>query len=293
MIAENPRATVGDNEAPDYAKQITAQMARDYPTLEPAVNELLAQAREAPKEINDDETAASVGKIIKDLRDVTKRIEAYHGKEKEPFLRGGQGVDQFFFGLWEKCARRIKTAKGGAADILQARVDDYVQRKIAEQRRINEENQRKAQEAADNARRAREAEEQAQRDAVAAAARARKPENVEAHEQKAAGHEQAASTARIDEEVARDNLLDARQMSGAKSADLVRYRDEESGVLLTAKQVPYVEMVDASKLDPVALWPFIKDKEKLAALTAWAKITQHKRQMAGAIIEMRDTGVIR
>jgi hypothetical protein len=59
------------------------------------------------------------------------------------------------------------------------------------------------------------------------------------------------------------------------------------------RQVGYAEIVDKMALDPVALWPFIKEDHALAALKAWAKTSSFKKQMTGAVVEMRDESVIR
>ena len=56
---------------------------------------------------------------------------------------------------------------------------------------------------------------------------------------------------------------------------------------------PYVEILDASKLDLDKLRPYLPQEALLKALRAWARITEHKQPMAGAIIEMRADTVYR
>lgn len=286
----NPRATIGDNQAPDYAQKVTDRMADEYSASIEEADRLLAEARECPKEVNDDVTFGKFGALVVKLRDMSARLKAYHQAEKAPYLRAGEGVDNFFFGLMSKLARRNKGDIAGAADVLSARADVYNQRKLAEERRIREETERKAREEAAEQQRIAQENERKRIEAEQAAERARKPENVEAHLQVADQHAAAAAVASANVEIAQDRLVDARIAVAAKPADMVRTR-HETGVLSTMRPEPHVEITDASKLNATLLWAFVKDDQKLQALKAWAKITQHKTPMEGAIIEMRNKTV--
>lgn len=277
----------GHNKAPDYGTIAAQEMTEKYSKLAKTIQELLAEAAALPKEVNDDETMGLYAKLVKRFRDISGQLEEHHGVEKEPYLRGGQAIDRYFFGWLEKVARRKKTDKAGAADILQARVDDYMQRKAAAERARRDEELRKAQEVERQATAKRLADEQAARDRLAAAERAKKPENVEAHRDAAADHAAAAIESKADETVARSTLADAAEAAGAKTADMVRTRVSDD-TQVTMQQVSYCEVTDVDKLDAVALWPFIKDDAKIAACKAWAKTTGHKRKMAGAEIGFRD-----
>jgi len=84
---------------------------------------------------------------------------------------------------------------------------------------------------------------------------------------------------------------DARIDTTAKAADMVRTR-LDSGSLVTMRQVPFVVIDDLDGLDMAALWPFVKEEHKLAALKQWAKVTGHKRAMKGATIKMVDETVV-
>ncbi len=276
----------------DYAAETIDQLSRDYGHFEAAVTEVLDQARTLPATVEDDETQGRYAATIKSLRDLNDRIEGVRISEKEPHLRRGNAVDSWFGAMKAKLVRKQKNDKAGAADVLQARVNDYVNRKAAEERRRRDEEARLAREAEDKARREREAAERAAAEAAAKAARARKPENVEKTQQEAAERAAEAARLRDEESRAKEQRQDATADASAKTADLVRTRTD-SGHLVTAKREPHVEIIDGMKLDAVALWAFVKDDHKLAALKAWAKITQHKKQMDGAIIEMRDVAVIR
>jgi hypothetical protein len=290
--AENPKAVVGDNRAPNYAQQVTEAMQREYAALAESVATLLERARALPKEVNDDATMGTFAKLIKDLRDAAKRIEAFHAAEKEPHLRAGQAVDQFFFPLWEKCARRAKNQKPGAADVLNARVDDYQLWKLrAEQERLRLEAEEKA-------RAAREAEERARREAAEAeearlaADRARKPETIASKEEVAAAAEAAASASAANAQVAAEQAQAAHVDTLRKPADLVRTR-VDGGPIATLVNEPYAVVVDEAKLDRDALWPFISLDAKEKALRAWAKTTGHNKPMAGAEVGRKPKSQIR
>lgn len=280
-------AGVGHNVAPDYASTITAQLERDYAELLENAGALLAEARTLPKEINSDEEMAPQAGLIVRLRDSAARFKTFHTTEKEPHLRAGQAVDGFFFGWWEKLARRNKTDKPGAADILQARVDNWMQRKLEAERKAREEIARKAREeearlAQEAADRARQAQEDADK-----AARARKPENVAALTASAEENKAAALEALSQLNKASGAADDARIDTLAKPADMVRTR-LEGGPTVSMKQVPQVLIEDRTKLDMALLWPHLKDEHILMALKAYAKSTSHKTPMAGAIIRMVD-----
>jgi hypothetical protein len=291
-ILDNPRAVVGDNRAPDHARQVTEALQRDYAALEDSVAAALDQARELPQEINDDETMGLFARVIKHLRDAAARAEAYRVAEVEPHLRGQQAVNGFFFALIEKCTRRDRKNKPGAADLLQARLDDYNQRKLRaeqERRRKEAEERAKIERAAreEALRREREAEE-----ARLAAARARKPENIETKRAAAVDAGARPRAAGIDAQLAAEAAQGAHVDTLSKPADLVRTRVEQ-GPLVTMAQEFYAEIEDDSLLDKAKLWPFIGLEAKEKALRAWARTTGHSQQMAGAAIGKRAKSVVR
>lgn len=288
----NTTPSIGHNIAPDYAEDVARRLQGDYAALVDGSADLIAEARTLPPVINNDAELTPHATLIERMRDTASRIEAFRVVEKEPHLRAEQAVDQFFFGLFEKLSRRRKTDKPGVADILQARVNDYMNRKLEEERRVRAEAERKAREEADRiAREQAEARRKAE-EAAAAAARARKQENVDAHEKVAL--EEAAKAAQLKAEQARAAQLadDARIDQLAKPADMVRTR-LDNGPMVTMRQVPVVVIDDVSKLDMAALWPHLKEEAILQALKSWAKVTSHKKQMAGATIKMVDEAVVR
>jgi len=292
----------------DYAAEEVSRLSKDYAELGNSVAGVLARLRDLPKTIEDEATLDRYAVLIREGRDLTKRIEGYHDMEKQPFLRRGQGVDNFFFGLWGKVARRPgrKHDAAGGIDIADARVDDYMQRKLAAERaereRIAAEELRKAQAAAAAAEAERQKAEAARREAeerLAAAERARKEENAEAHRLAAEAARKAADAATAAQQqhaasasYASQQAEDARIDAQAPAADLTRTRTE-SGAMATMGTVPYVEIADVTKLDKEALWPFLKEDHILMALKAWARTKSHRTPMDGAIIELRNKGQVR
>jgi hypothetical protein len=297
-FSENPRAVVGDNRSPDYAQRITEQMAEEYGALNESVAALLEEARGKPVDVNDDDTATDIGALIKRLSDADKRAEAFRVAEGEPHLRAKNAVDQFFFAIRDKLARRNKndrSAKPGAADILQARVTAYLERK-----RIEEEARRKAEAArlwreAEDKRLAEEAALREAEEKRLAAERARKPEIVEQKEAVAAQAEQAASTAVAEAAVASSLAQEAHIATLAKAADMARTRGDD-GVLLTLANENYAILLDRSKITPedaLKLWPFFTDAEVEKALRGWAKTTGYRQPMTGTEIGKKNKGVTR
>lgn len=292
IVDQNPRAVAGNNKAPDYAQRVTEQIAIDYAELSANVTLMLDEARVLPKEIEDEATLGLYAKLIKRFRDTTARITAFRTAEKEPYLRGGQAVDAFFFSLEDKCARREKKNKPGAADILQDRLDDYQQRKLAQEQAVR---RRAAEETARIERETREAAEKAAREAEEArlaAERARKPETTAAKTEIAEHKETVADAATVAAQVAGAAAEDAYVETLARPADLVRTRVED-GPLVTMNQIGYAEIVDDAKLDKEKLWAFISLDAKEKALRAWAKTTGHRTQMEGAAIGHKNKSAVR
>lgn len=292
MTDASPRlAQIGDNSG-DVAQRTTDYLNREYAELIGDIEKLLDQARDLPKEIGDEEDLGIFAKLVKKFRDNTTKMKAFHAAEKEPHLRAGQAVDSFFFSFIDKCARRDRKNKPGAADILQARIDDYQQRKLAEEQARR---RREAEEQAARERKMAEEREKAEREAEEArlaAERARKPETIEVKTEIAEQAKVAADTAAIDHQLAADKAQEAYVETLAKPADIVRTRIDE-GPLVTMKQEGYAEITDAALLDKETLWPFISLDAKEKALRAWAKNTGHTQQMTGAAIGKRNRSAVR
>jgi len=290
-VATNPREKIGGN-VPDYAAEESGRLAREFAGLENDVAAILAEARGLPEIVDDEETANLYTTAISRFRDLDDKVEALRTGEKLPHLRKGDAVDSFFGRLRDRLLRRKKTDKPGGGDVLASRLHDYNERRLAAEQRKRDEEVRLAREDAERiAANIRKAEAE-QREAEERAARARRADNKEAAEKTAREAEAAAATLRETGEAARSRLAEADAAAAATPADKVRER-HEGGSMNTMKRVGFAEITDSMKLDPVALWPFVKDDAKAAALTAWAKTTQFKREMPGAAIGFRNETQVR
>ena len=152
MQAENSRAVAGDNQANTAAARVTEYLERDYRSLTEEIDKLLAEARDLPTEVSTEHDATTIGLVIKKLREADGRAESYRETEKAPHRLSAEAVDSFFFRLRERLARRNPRdhkQKPGAADVLQARVNDFLERKrIEEEDRRRREAEKAAQDAA-------------------------------------------------------------------------------------------------------------------------------------------------
>lgn len=283
--AVNRQVTRGDNVPPgllENAESLKARFAIEYAPLEDSVSALLLDIRDTtPAKIETDQQDGIIAAHMESLRKTIKAVLAHHDHEKAEYLAAGRFCDQHFFAKRD----RLETAQ----KILQARGDDYTERKVAEKRQIlaaaAAAEAKKLQDAAIERRRL----EQQAAEAAAAAERARKPENIERHQQAAEQATEAASLAQIDELIAASRTENAVIAAQAPSAAIARTR-HASGHLSTARQVGYAELVDINKIDLNVLRPYIKPDHLEQALKAWAKITDHKVQMDGARIGKRDAG---
>lgn len=298
---QTPAPPIGHNKPP-IAKQISetenfaaevADFLRDqFAEMPKTVAELLAEAAKIPEKVEDATTRDEAARLVKRMRDTYARIEASRVKEKEPYLRGEQAVDAFFFGVRDKLGRRDKKANPGAGDVLSAKIDDFTQRLLAaeqaERNRLATIAAREAREAVERMEKARwEAEERRR-----AAERARSPEKIEEKREAADQQEAVASQTTAAAGVADQRAEDAYVHSLAKPADMVRARVEEGPTVTMAKE-SYAIVEDEAKLDKEALWPFVALDAKEKALRAWAKTTGHAREMAGAKIGHRQKTVVR
>lgn len=290
-MTDNPREAIGGNQPPDYAQEVIDRLAREYPHVDRETAALLDEARTLPNPMTD-ESLPDYTRIVKAGRDLFTRLDTMHDAEKQPYLRGGQGCDGFFFTFMDKIKRRTGTrgAKPGMLDILQARIDNF-----AEAKRVAEE-QRRRQEAIEAERKRLAAEAariQAEQEAEAArlaAERARKPHTQEAKEEVAAHAETQATAARIEEFQAANTAEIATIQAAAKPADMIRTRMEE-GILTSAKRDD-ATVTDYDAIDLNKLRPFINRDALDKAVRQWARNTNYAEPMAGVQITRRTGGRI-
>jgi hypothetical protein len=277
---------------PDYAAEETGRLAREYAGLEKDVSALLVEARALPERVDDEATANDFTAAISRFKDLNDKIEGLRAMEKLPHLRKGDAVQGFFKRLAGRLLREKKTDPAGGGDVLAARLHDYNERRLAEEQRKRDEAARAAKAEEERLAALRRKAEAEQREAEERAARARKEANKEAAEKAAREAEAAARVLRDQEEMARSQSAETSAAASAKPADLVRER-HSGGSMNTMKRVGFAEITDEMQLDIVALWPFVKSDAKLAALQAWAKVTQHRQQMKGAVVGFRNETVVR
>lgn len=295
--AENPRAIIGANNPPlarsiaaetgDFAQVVTQFLEEEYRQYPVQLAELLDEARALPKEIEDKATKDKAASVIKRMRDLNKKFDAFHEKEGQPYFRGKQAVDQFFFGMMDKLQKRSKNNNPGASDVLLNRITDYDNRVLAAEQAKR---QREADEAARVARAAQlKAEEEAAAAEAArlAADRARKPETVGQKTAVAQEAETKADAAHVEATVTTARAEEAHIATLAKPADIMRSRGDD-GTLSTMGTDKYATIVDRDKLDKAKLWPFIPLAALQQALNGFAKTTDYNTQMDGAEIGRRN-----
>ncbi len=290
---EQPRGLIGDNLPADMLLSADDLLAKFnnpdtglYLGLSASVTTLLAEINGkvdgvagVPVKIETETENGIVAAFMERLRSTIKTANNHHDVEKAPYLKAGRTVDQFFSGMTDRLEK--------AREILQKRGNDYTARKVAEERAERERVARiERDRLAAVAEEERKAREQAE-ELAAAALRARKPENIAKLETAAAQSHVAAQTLQVDTMIAQQTAENAINATKASSASIARTRFE-SGHLATAKQVPYIEITDKTKLDFLALLPYIKESVLLSAVTAYARATEYQKPMAGAIIERRD-----
>ena len=298
MSELNPRG-IGDNVDVDHAQIVNDRLANDYWQAVKNVDELLNEARTMPEEVNSDPEALILGSVIKKLRDADTRLEAFREAEKQPYLRGGNAVDNFFHALRDKITQRRKgdrSVRPGAMDILQSRINVWQEKKIAAERaRLERERLEAARLAREEAARLRKLQEEVA-EAERAAARARSIASQKERDAIADAAREQAARAKAEAELAAEQAQEARLATLVKPADISRVRGNDSsgaGVMLTTAREPYAMLTDRALVDMEVLRPYFTDFEIDKAIRGWARSTGHTVQMAGAEIGFRNKGVTR
>jgi hypothetical protein len=306
----DPRERIGGNNPPiaaliagyegDFAADVTRYLNEAYGKHETIIVALLGEAAALVRDpetgelkpIEDAEKKGKVASLIKRIRDEAKALEAIHAKEKNQYLRGGQAVDQRFFGWIDKLARRDKKNRAGAADVLGEMLTTFdtmvLEQERERLRKIAAEAARKAQEeqdAADKlAREARLRQEEADR--------ARKPEIVEQKQEKAAEVATEASTAKVGAAIAAGQAEAAHVDTLKKPADIMRTRGDD-GTMTTMATEPYAVVEDRTKLDFIALKPHFSLDAIEKAYRAWAKSNDYSVQMEGGKCGRKPKSVVK
>lgn len=279
-------------KADDLLQTFTRDGDGKYLTMAADVATLLAKIRGevegvagVPKVIETDTENGLIAAFMEDLRQIDKTVDTSRVGEKAEYLKTIRMIDGYFGSL----AERI----GKTKEVLQARGNDYTRRKAAQaraeaQRLANIENQRLADIAA-----ALERQQNAATEAAAAAARARKPANIDAHTVAAETAANNAAVLQIDEMVQAQKAEEASAATLASTAALTRTKFV-SGHMASGRETLHVEIEDIEKVDLNLLRSWIKADIVLAALKKYAanngnKIPAiHADRMTGAIVELRD-----
>lgn len=216
----------------------------------------LFEAESRLPEITDDETAGKVTDFIKMVNTCNKSLDGVRTTEKEPFLRGGQNVDQFF--------KTFTTGLTGLASRAKGQLDLFLQKRhLEEQKRLKEEADRKRQEA----------------EALAALAAQTSTISQELGD---IALEQAVQT----EAVA--NVMSAR--AGA-STGLVSPMKSESGATASMRKSIEVEILSMNDLDLEALRMYLSPDDLLKAARAFVRAGG--RELKGAKIYEKVQSVVR
>lgn len=242
-MAEAAYAPMGHNRPP----ALKDQLADQYKHFAAEIEQIAERANSAPKAIKSDDDLDSVGVIVKDAKQMAKRVDGARKDEKEPHLQAGRDIDGFFKVMSERLDRIAST--------LQGRADDYQRAKTAEARRKAEEDARKL----------REQEEAARRKAEEAAA---------------AGRERTADKAEFKAETLAEKAAEAERQADAKAADLARTRGA-SGTLASAKTVQKVRIADWAELNLNDLKPYLDRESAQKAANAWLRVTKGAEQIKG------------
>lgn len=265
--------SMGHNIDTPRAEAVTSRLELDFGELLLNTDTLLDEAAVLPTIIESNDDVSAIGGVVKKLRDLWKRGEAQRVAEGEPYMQAKAAVDAFF-------KRRVTEPLDGMGRTLNRRLDVHKQRQLAEERARREAEMMAARKALQEAERARQ-------EAESAAKRARSNRTVE---ERAA----EARAARVDADIAAVEAERATLATMAKPSAIVgeRFESDRSGLVSMRRQNVAI-LEDPALIDLEALRPYLKREWLEQALRAWAKATNFEQKMKGAIIEERETVVVR
>lgn len=253
----NP-APIGHNNPPDEIEILKSRLETNADKVKKRMAALIEAVNKIPASFSDEETAIRVTDTIKLIQACKSAAEDLFVKEKKPFLDGGRTVDQFF--------NAIRLALDGAKDKANKPLTAYQVAKA--------ETERKARLAAEAEQRRLE---KIRLDEAAALEAAGKPVEAEAALQQAVNHESDG------------DLYGAK--ATAKPAGLTHTRGY-TGAASSLRTVTVVDVTDRSKVDAVALLPYIPAAALQTAANAWVKANPGK-PMPGLTIGQKTEAVTR
>ena len=252
---------MGDNNPPDEATLLRADLESRSEALLKRRDELVAAFARVPAEVADDVTAGRAADFIKQIAAASKNAESTRIAEKEPHLAASRVVDGFFKAITDPLAEIKKK--------VEARLTAYQRKKADDERRRREEEARLAREAAELA--SREAAQRA--NAV----------NTETDLALAIDAEETAARA------ANDAAL-AKADADAKPAELSRTRSD-FGSVASLRTTWTFDGLDRSKIDLEALRQHIPEEALEKAVRAFIKAGG--RELAGVRIFEHQSTVVR
>lgn len=248
---------LGHNLPPSDAEILKQSLQDKNERVLDTAQKLVEASERVPSEINNDEQAEKCTAFIKQIMSSQKALEGLRVSEKEPYLTLGRVVDGFFKNVTD----RLDTAKNKAKRPL----DDYLKRKVAEERRVREE-------AAAEQRRI--AEEQ-----MKAAAALEKQ-----------GHVDVAGTALEMATITEIGAERLDKLAMAKPSEMAKARSDD-GALASLRTVWVGEVVDPAKLDLETLRPHIPLDALQKAINSYVRAGG--RDLVGAKIYEKSETVVR
>ncbi len=273
MGHNNPPSDAQLAEEADAA--LRAYLEREAAQLLESARTAYAEAAAAPKAVNDDTEAGSLGDLALKIGKISKALDGMRVKEKEPYLRAGRVVDAFF----KKPMESLDKAKGVLSDTCTA----YQRRKAEEERRRREE----------EARRQREEEERRRQEALRLA---REAEELEALKRKDLADKTMEQAAALELQAQESAIEAARaeKKADAGAADMSRTRGT-LGSVQSLRETIVAEPVNKETLkadvDLEALRPFLDPDAIQKAANLFVKAGG--RELRGFKIYTRQDVVVR
>ena len=224
MTTTDSRLGIGGNQ-PDPTDDIRRRLAIDYDPLRRSLQDHILDMGALPGIVESKEDHDACVDFVTKVRATFKGTEAERVAAKDPYLKAERAIDGFF--------EPIKSGLSQLMTSVSARVQDYLTRKAAEERRARE--------------------EAAKADAEATAARA------------------AAETASAEAREAEIAADDKDQLAQARPADLARTRSDR-GTLSTLKSVWVAKIEDADLIPLETLRPYISADTIRKAVDAYVKM---------------------
>lgn len=227
------------------------RLSLDHQDLASDVETIAVRANAAPQDAKNEGDVETFAQLIADAKKLFRRADDTRKAAKEPHLRAGQSIDQYFGAMTQRLDR--------IAQAMQSRADAYMRIKAEEARRA----------AAAKAQAERE-EAERQRAIAARAAEAGRPTAAAKAEAKA---EQAAE--------ASSALTVAAAAPAAEHAPTIQ---TSSGLNIGGKAVWTYEITDYAAIPLDALRAYIKAAEIEGAIKKFVVATQGRQQLAGVRI---------